>query len=423
VDADGFHEPYWGLSDAAIHSLIKLEDGTLLIGTGDQGRVFSSDAFQSWKLRQTLPAGLRVSQLLQLPGSRDILAFSSSPARVYRLDFGLTGAGTFTSKVFDGSQVSRWGRLYTEAVGDGVATLVRSGNTETPDRAWSPWRSIDSNGAGDGETVPGRYLQYRLDLSAPDAEVRRIRFFYRHANAAPVIQSLRAVTSHVGLERFELPPQQPAIDLDQFARDSGARSGQSTEPRQQIRSYERPGMVTGVWQARDPNGDDLVYTLKLRPAGNEEWDIISDDLRTNFYSFNSNGRADGHYQLKVIASDHRSNHPSEVRTARRVSDSFLIDNTAPEIRMEDVWVEGDLATVQFRAIDATSIIVMAEYSLNGGETVVLFPDDGIFDARDERFRVELGPLSPGRHSLLLQVVDEAGNRKVRPVALEVQAGG
>lgn len=419
VDADGFHEPYWGLVDTAIHSLIKLDDGSLLIGTGDQGRIFSSDAFQSWELRQTLPTGLRVSQLIQSSLNSDILAFSSSPARVYRLDFGLSGAGTFTSKVFDGSQVSRWGRFYTEAAGDGVATLVRTGNTEKPDRAWSPWRSIAPDGTGDGETVPGRYFQYRFDLSAPEAEVRRVRFFYRHANAAPVIQSLRAVASHVGLERYELPPQQAAVDLEKFVRESEARSGSPAEPRQQIRSYERPGMVTAVWQARDPNGDDLIYTLKLRPTGGERWEIIADDLRANFYSFNGNGRADGEYQLKVIASDRLSNRPSEARSALRVSENFLIDNNAPEILIDQVMVEGGSATVRFRAADATSIIVAVDYSLNGGVASLLIPDDGIFDAREESFQIELGPLAAGHHSLLLQVVDEAGNRRVRSLALAI----
>lgn len=425
LDADGFYEPFWGLFGVTIHSLLKLDDGSLLIGTGDEGRIFSLAGFQNWNLRQTLPTGSRVSALMQIPGTPHVVAFSSNPARIYRLDFGLSGTGEFVSKIFDGRQVSRWGRLYTETVGgedEGLQTHVRSGNTEKADSTWTPWRAVNQEGLGSGATVPGRYFQYRLSFSEPEAEARRVRFFYRHANAAPVIQSLRAVTSSLGLERFELPPQQPAIDLDQFGRETGTGSGQPPQSREQIRSYEQAGTVTAVWKARDANGDALVYTLNLRRAGTDDWDTIAAEMKDSFYSFNSNGLPDGEYQVQVVATDRLSNRAVEAREASRTSESFLIDNTAPEIEVETVQVSGDSATVSFAATDRTSILVTASYTLDGADPVVLFPEDGIFDAREKRFQIELEALAPGRRSLLIYVVDESGNRRISQVPVEVKAG-
>lgn len=419
VDGDGFFEPFWGLAETAIHSLGRLDDGSLLIGTGNDGRVFSLTGFQTWKLRQTLPAGSKVSALVQVPGTADVLAFTSNPARIYRLDFGLSGVGEFLSKIQDAGQVARWGRIYTEG-GDGVTTFVRSGNTEKADRTWTSWREVDRDGNGPGETAPGRYFQYRLNFDDPAAEVRRVRFFYRHANAAPVIQALRVITSDLGLERYDLPPQQPSVDLDQLVRETRPRSAESLEPRQQIRGYERPGMVTAVWQARDANDDDLSFTVQLRRAGEDAWDTIADDVRHPFYSFNSTGLEDGEYQVKVIASDHLSNRPGEARTARRVSENFLVDNVAPEIQVDEVTVTGDSATIRFRAVDQTSVVTTASYVLNGGERMVVFPEDGLFDAREERFQLNLEKLPAGRNHLLLQVSDEAGNQRVRSVTIEVK---
>lgn len=418
VDADGFHEPFWGLSNVSIESLLKLDDGPLLIGTGDDARIFSLTGFQSWKLRQTLPTGSKVSEMLHVPGTTDVLAFSSNPARIYRLDFGLSGEGTFLSKIHDAKQVVRWGRIYTEAGGsDGVQTFVRSGNTEKANQTWTNWRPVDTEGNGSGLTAPGRYFQYRLDFADPDAEVRRMRFFYRRANAAPIIRDLRVVTADLQLEQFEAPPQQPSVDLEQLMRDARPRGPES---RQQIRALDRPGVVTVLWKARDPNDDDLVYRVKLREAGSDTWDTIADKVRQSFYSFNGNGLRDGEYQVKVVASDRLSNHPGEAREGKRVSESFLIDNAAPEIHVEDVTVSRGDAVIRFRATDETSILARADYVLNGEAPVRIFPEDGLFDAREDTFQVELKGLSSGRHTLRLQVEDEAGNSRIHQMPVEVE---
>lgn len=420
VDADGFWEPFWRLSDVAIHSLLKLEEGPLLIGTGDEGRVFSLAGFQSWKLRQTMPTGSEISALLQLPGTTDLLAFTSNPARIFRLDFGLSSEGEFVSKVFDAEQVAHWGRLYLdtgEAGPGGVEAAVRSGNTEEADATWTAWQTVSPEGTGG--VTPARYYQYRIALSDPQTEVRRVRFFYRHANAAPVIPALRIVTANLGLERFELPPQTPSVDLDQLVRTPPSPGVHSREPRHQIRAFEGPGMVTVAWQARDSNQDELVFTVNLRPAGTEGWHTIGDEIRETFFSFSGNGLADGHYQAQVVASDRLSNASGEAREARRVSELFLIDNTAPEIDAIQVTVDQAAANIGFRVLDESSIVLAADYVLNGQEPVAIFPEDRLFDAREESFDLRLERLTPGGHTLLVRVTDEAGNTRVHQVAVEV----
>jgi hypothetical protein len=420
VDAEGFHEAFWGLPGTAIHALLAFDGGPILIGTGSEGRLFSLAGFQEWTLRQSLPSGSDLSVMLPGAGDGEVLIFTSNPARVYRLDTAISGEGEYLSDIFDASQVARWGRLHVETGpggSAGVRPFVRTGNTERPDSSWTGWREAGEAGEG---AVAGRYFQYRLAFERAEAEVRRVRFFYRHGNAAPVISALRVLTADVGLERYLLPPQPPTLDLDQLLRNPRAQPGPGQEARQQLRVYERPGTITIAWQARDPNDDELVYTLRMRRTDAEEWSTIADEVRESFYSFNGNGLPDGDYQVKVVASDHLSNARGEGRTARRVSEVFIIDNTAPEIVVETVETEGRRARIVFSAADASSMIAAADYIVDGGDPVRLFPEDGIFDSRRERFVVEAEGLSPGPHALFLRVADEARNPRIHQVRVEIQ---
>lgn len=419
VTADGFYEPFWGLPGVSIHSLLRQDDGTLLVGTGDEGRLFSLAGFQSWELRQTLPAGNNISAMLQAPDSSGVFALTSHPARIYELDFDLAGEGEYVSPVFDAKQVAKWGHFYAEAPGagrDNFEASVRSGNSEKADATWTPWQAVEENAA---DVEPGRYFQYRLALKDGDVAVRRVRFFYQHANAAPVIAAVRVVIADLGLEQFEMPPQQPAVDLDQLFRGAGTYSPSESERRAQIRAYESPGAVTAAWQARDGNDDELVFTVQLRRAGDESWHTIAADLAEPFFSFNGNGYAEGSYQVQVIASDRRSNLSGTARETRRLSELFVIDNTGPEIAVDEVTTQGSSAAVVFGIGDETSMLAGADYVLDGAETTALFPDDGIYDEREEHFRLELDGLETGRHTLVIRAVDEARNSRVRQVTIEV----
>ncbi|MGZ5398988.1 MAG: DUF4082 domain-containing protein [Nocardioides sp.] len=87
--------------------------------------------------------------------------------------------GTFSSRVFDAGQASRWGVVTPDADAPAGTTLevqVRTGDTATPDETWSGFITV---AGGQAPTTPaGRYLQYRLLMTSTDALV------------TPVIRSL-----------------------------------------------------------------------------------------------------------------------------------------------------------------------------------------------------------------------------------------
>jgi hypothetical protein len=79
------------------------------------------------------------------------------------------GSGTHTSAVIDSQQKVAWRRAVVVAKappGSQVAVFVRTGNTARPDGTWSAWKR-----ATGPLGLSGRYLQYRVELSASTAAV------------------------------------------------------------------------------------------------------------------------------------------------------------------------------------------------------------------------------------------------------------
>ena len=66
-------------------------------------------------------------------------------------------------------------------------------------------------------------------------------------------------------------------------------------------------------------------------------------------------------------------------------------------------------SVTFEAADEASALAAAEYAIDAGKWVPIYPTDGIPDSRRESFTIPLDGLSQGEHLLTLRVRDRAGN--------------
>ncbi len=429
VDPDGYSEPHWVLPGYAIHSMVLQPDGNLLVGTGNEGRIFSVSGPADWKLLQKLEHGGEVSVLLSgADNEGEVYALTSNPAHVYRMDFRQASEGRFTSRVHDLEQTARWGRFHLDGTGEGIRVATRSGNTGDPEQTWSEWTEpVAPSGDFVVRSPAARYFQYRIFLESAGEgsnrppRVDRTRLFYRKFNAAPVIEGIKKVPHEVALERVPASPQPPSVDLDQlFAEGQGNRAANRQERGGQMRVHERPGLATIAWKATDANNDILSFTLKIRGEEEERWTTLAEDLRETFFSFNTRGFDEGRYFAKVIASDHLSNPPGQARTASRESEAFLIDNTGPSVEVVEKRSDGNRFTARIDVKDRVSIIRDVRFYLNGGERRPLFPEDGFFDSRRETFEIELDELEPGHHSLIVVAEDESGNERVRKIHFDVE---
>ena len=95
---------------------------------------------------------------------------------------------------------------------------------------------------------------------------------------------------------------------------------------------------------------------------------------------------------------------------------FTIDNRKPEL----AGVTVNFPTVKGKAVDALTRIDEIAYQLDGGEWLMVFPDDGIFDDRNEAFTIALPEtLRPGVHTLSLRAADDADNIGATSVVFRV----
>jgi hypothetical protein len=166
--------------------------------------------------------------------------------------------------------------------------------------------------------------------------------------------------------------------------------------------------VTVRWSASDPNGDPLVYKVEIRGKREGAWQTLKDKLQDRFYAFDSAAFPDGEYVMRVIANDSPGNTPGDALSSSLESDSFTIDNTPPEIT--NISTNG--GAVRFTAKDALSWIDKAEYSVDGGDWVLLRPQNLVTDSQVLTYSV---PAQSGQR-ITVRVFDEDDNVVVKQIS-------
>jgi len=104
-------------------------------------------------------------------------------------------------------------------------------------------------------------------------------------------------------------------------------------------------------------------------------------------------------------------------TASRISDVVIVDNSAPVIQ----GALDESKVFKAKVTDKLSVISRVEYTINSSDKwIAVTPEDGIYDATVEEFKIVLGDdVKPGEHILSLKAVDAAGNTAYRNFKIEL----
>lgn len=421
LGTDGFALPVWSPGGSNIQSMALASDGSLLVGTTSEGRLFSVRAADQWRLLNQAERAGEVSAIAassQDEGATYIC--TSNPAAVYRLAKKPAEESLYTSEPLDAGAVARWGRIRPLGAPDaaqGVAFETRTGNSAEPDDTWSDWAELDD---GVVASEPARYLQYRTRFTEADAALRGLTLYFGARNLAPLVTMINVLP--VGLDIMSSrspmrPPLNPQELIDPAK--SAAMLAKGPPENTKIMVAEDTGFVTVAWMAGDPNGDALRYAVAVQRDGDSEWITLVDDSQEKAFSAPTRGLADGYYTFRVVASDAPSNLPAEALSGERLSEPFLIDNHGPEVTLHSQTKDADgVLTLVFVARDDWGVITDAHYRLDGGKAVEAVPADLLFDSTDEIFRLPLDDLKPGAHSIVFEAVDERGNRGVAQASFE-----
>ncbi len=401
IQKDGSAERIWNSASDIVYAAALDASGNLLLGTGNKGIVYRVDSDQlSTELLNAPPT--QVTTFLQ--GKNGIVyAATGNVGNLYSINPGLEKTGTLESEVLDANDFAYWGKVHlTSALHGGAVSLeTRSGNLNHPEKNWSPWSKVDvSELGGSIQSPPARFLQYRLTLTKSSAnespELSVVDIAYLPKNIAPKVRQIefapfnyRQAPSNQFLERSVLPSGSPStVTLPAVGRKRTSPATPSAETNANSTLQYNKGYVTARWSADDPNGDPIAFKVELRRQGDTQWRVLKEKLQDRYYAFDSTAFEDGRYVIRVTATDAPGNPPENALSSSFESDSFVIDNTPPEILNVAVSAPGPKRTVKFTAKDALSWIDKTEYSINGGEWTILEPVNKVTDSQSLDYQVE-----------------------------------
>jgi hypothetical protein len=183
-----------------------------------------------------------------------------------------------------------------------------------------------------------------------------------------------------------------------------------------------PGRIQTIsWDASDPNNDPLTFSLYYRQGTSAPWIRLKEKLKDNSYEWDTRGVADGRYQVKVVASDAAANPVGQGKTANRVSDTIVVNNTAPTIGDLKTTVKGTAATVKLRAVSTNGTIAAVDYAVDSSQDwQAATPSDTMFDSPDSAATLTAVKLSPGEHEIAIRVTDNRGNQAFANVFVTIE---
>jgi len=169
-------------------------------------------------------------------------------------------------------------------------------------------------------------------------------------------------------------------------------------------------MYSIQYKAQDDNKDTLVYSIYFRKVGRSHWIKLKDKVKGDQVAWDGRTVEDGRYEIRVVASDHQSNTTATKRTASRVSDPVVIDNTGPLIRGHFIEKRGRKTVFGLLARDMLSVISKLDYTIDSqDEWNAAVPDDLVYDTTDENFTIEIADLEAGEHVIAVRIQDDVGN--------------
>jgi hypothetical protein len=418
IRPDGLWDTLWEATEDWPFDLLAESDGSLLVGTGKEGKIFrlSGDPARATLLARA--AARQVTALVRDSSGR-VIAATSNPGRVVALASGRAASGIYESDVRDAGTVATWGaiRWRASAKPGEVEIFTRSGNTATPDETWSGWSKAYTVQNGEKITSPNaRYLQWKASLKGTDPVLTSVTTAYLPRNLRPFVAS---ITVHPPGTVFQRPFSTGELEIAGFedntsdgrnpSQPNTGGSSASTQPSPSLgRKVYQKGLQTFVWKAEDDNDDKMQYDVFYRREGDTSWKPLKRNLWDPLVVWDTTSVPDGTYYVKVAATDAPSNSPATTLVGEMESTTFDIDNTPPAIEIQSSTRVGARAVVKFLVRDDQSAVQRVEYSLDASRWRVAYPTDGIPDSRREEFEIGLDDTEAAR-SIIIRVTDAMNN--------------
>jgi len=420
INPDLTVETLWSSKEENAYDLVVQADGRILLSTDGEGRIYAlgSGALGSGGLGKDRKLVLLVQTnegeaTRLLASSKGLLAATGDMGKLFRLEDSTTTSGKYESPVHDSNSVARWGRITWRSAGGSVRLETRTGNSTRPDNTWSDWTAPINELV---KSPNARYIQWRAELSGSGAALENVSIAYLPQNNPPLVRSV-SVTSQGSATQKPAATASNTAAYSITVTDTGEAPSTSTGTPSQTVSRSGGSQILVSWQADDPDGDKLAYSLFFRGEDEREWKLLRANMQENSLLMDGDIFADGRYYFRVVASDRPSNAKEYAKEAEQISAPVLIDNTPPVVKLSAPRRTDRHVEIDVEAADQTSALRRCEYSLDAGPWMVVEAADGVTDGPREDFHIVLDGVRPGEHLLVVRVLDSGGNAGLGKVVL------
>jgi hypothetical protein len=393
--------------DENIYDLF-VDRNAIWFSSDDHARLYRMDGSLTTLIAE--PGDGTATRILRVGGR--LYAALSNPGRLLAFaDSGAQAAG-FESPVHDSSSVAKWGHLQWHGAGSGIHFQTRTGNSARPDSTWSPWSEPIQESGGLIASPVARFIQWRAEWPAGDhAQLNTVDVPYLPQNGPPSVRSI-TVTAVAGTnaQKVSAAANSPTAAYSITVTDTGdAPAASSATSASQSVSRLQTSQTQISWQADDPDGDKLAYSVYFRAEEETVWQLVRSRMFENTLLLDPDVFADGRYYFKVVASDSPSNSAGYAKESELVSSPVLIDNTPPIVTLEKPLRDGATVDLDAQAKDITSPLRLCEFSVDAGSWQPVESTDGVTDSPQERFHIHIEKLKPGEHLIVVRVYDSANN--------------
>ena len=419
IAPDGVWDIAWSSTEDSPYDVTFDVDGALVIGTGSKGKIYRVAGEPSRTVLLARASAQQVTMFLRDDEGQNYYT-TANPGKLFKLSSDRVEKGNYQSEVLDAKTVAAWGAIRwrgSTPAGTRIQLFTRSGNTSTPNATWSPWSVAYTDPNGEQMASPkARYLQWKAVLSGSAATpmLTSVDAAYLPRNLRP---QLTSITVHPPGRVFQRPfsSGEPQIaGLDETATNGSAdRAQAATSSVPQVsplgRQIYRKGLQTFVWNAEDPNEDQLQFDVLYRREDETRWRTLKRKLGGSIYAWDTTSVPDGTYLIKVTASDAVTNSPGDALVGELESAAFDIDNSPPRIEMGRLRQDGEQMVLPFTVADAHSPVQHVEYSFDANTWHAIYPMDGIPDSRTEQFEIVLEGDVTAEQRIIIRASDAMNN--------------
>ncbi|MFC1737420.1 hypothetical protein ACFL1G_00020 [Planctomycetota bacterium] len=387
IDKEGFVTDVF--TESAVFFALAKQGENLLIGTGNSGRLFAVEP--STERKALIYEDKQATQITSVcVDGEDVYIGTANPAKFIKVGVDFVTEGTYASALIDGKQPTKWGKLQIDAdipESCKVVMACRSGNVEdVNDPTFSEWTApIEITEPIQMQCPISRFCQYKLILQTKDGKDSPL---IREVALAHTIPNLKPKVESVDIERIE--------------------------------AKEKEGFFKISYKAKDDNEDQLTYKIDFRKAGRTNWIELEEEYDKDSFEWNSRTVEDGRYELRVTASDEKSNMPASGLAGSRISETVVVDNTAPLVKEYNIKKTSEAVILKLQIVDELSAIGELLYTVNSNDKFKsAVPDDRVYDTTEESFTIEISDLQVGENIIAVKLSDNVGNTAYKTFEVEL----